>query len=149
MIAQLDDDAESFLEYFEKTWIGERKRRGKDLRSHETFNELSLIQEMDGKNRSSIINCGTFMIVSSEIFPDPTTRSKDGTMRLPIESRLLILQWRNLVKKFVASSRNSKLISLKFFKVINRSQKELAIGNSTSAFHVLFLITIRLKSISI
>lgn len=28
IVEQFDDDADDFLEYFEKTWIGERKRRG-------------------------------------------------------------------------------------------------------------------------
>ena len=27
--AEFDDDADDFLDYFEKTWIGEPKRRGK------------------------------------------------------------------------------------------------------------------------
>ena len=29
VIADLDDDADAFLDYYEKTWIGEPKRRGK------------------------------------------------------------------------------------------------------------------------
>ena len=28
IVEQFDDDADDLLDYFEKTWIGERKRRG-------------------------------------------------------------------------------------------------------------------------
>lgn len=28
IVNEFDDDADDFLDYFEKTWIGERKRRG-------------------------------------------------------------------------------------------------------------------------
>lgn len=60
IVAELfDDDADDLLNYFEKTWVGERKRRGMFLNWCELFYLLYLIRcrEKRSSIRSSIMEC--------------------------------------------------------------------------------------------
>ena len=68
--AEFDDDADDLLDYFEKTWIDERTRRGKKSINFD-FSYV-VFYGPDVKNSSLITLCGTFTIASWLIYPGLT-----------------------------------------------------------------------------
>jgi hypothetical protein len=89
-----DDDAEHFIDYFEKVWIGKPKRRRK-VRLKKVSVTVFSIKEPVEKNRNLNMRYGTYVIVLSVIYHDQITRWKDGIMLLPIVFPLFIQQFQN------------------------------------------------------
>ena len=69
---QFDKDADDLLDYFEKTWIGEPKRRGIFL-SLNNFRRAQYSQELIERGLNLIISYETFMIELSVVYFDRTT----------------------------------------------------------------------------
>jgi len=88
---QFDDDADDLLDYFEKTWIGEKGRRGNFFSPFlRNFKYTLLSKELVERSPNLIINYGMFMIVSSLRYLDPTIRWKVGTTHSLVASQLVI-----------------------------------------------------------
>ena len=71
---QFDEDADALIDYFEKTWIGEPKRRGIFL--FLVLNNFQCTQKFLGADQRSlnlITSYRTVMIVLSVVYLDRTT----------------------------------------------------------------------------